>query len=94
MACIIDFAAPLGQKAGPGQWNDLDMRPSPLILGDDLLSMDCSNETWTVITNTAIISINQDLNGQPGIRLCKMLVPEGGDLQLWASELVNRQGKS
>ena len=26
MARIIDFAAPLGQKAGPGQWNDLDMR--------------------------------------------------------------------
>jgi len=22
---IIDFMAPLGQKAGPGQWNDLDM---------------------------------------------------------------------
>ena len=28
MARIIDFAAPLGQKAGPGQWNDLDMRKS------------------------------------------------------------------
>lgn len=26
MTRIIDFAAPLGQKAGPGQWNDLDMR--------------------------------------------------------------------
>ena len=22
---IIDFAAPLGQKAGPSRWNDLDM---------------------------------------------------------------------
>ncbi|KAF9780571.1 hypothetical protein BJ322DRAFT_1083858, partial [Thelephora terrestris] len=65
MACIIDFTAPLGQKAGPGQWNDLDMH---------------RNETWTVITNTAIIAINQDLNGQPGIRLWKTLVPEGGDL--------------
>ena len=30
MARIIDFAAPLGQKAGPGQWNDLDMRKSLL----------------------------------------------------------------
>ena len=28
MARIIDFAAPLGQKAAPGQWNDLDMRKS------------------------------------------------------------------
>ncbi|KAJ1303550.1 hypothetical protein OPQ81_011734 [Rhizoctonia solani] len=25
MARILDFAAPLGQKAGPGRWNDLDM---------------------------------------------------------------------
>ena len=25
MARIVDFAAPLGQKAGPGRWNDLDM---------------------------------------------------------------------
>ncbi|KAF9780565.1 alpha-galactosidase [Thelephora terrestris] len=109
MARIVDFAAPLGQKAGPGQWNDLDMLQignggmtfdeyvthfsmwallkSPLILGNDLLNM--SNETWTVITNTAIIAVNQDLNGQPGIRLWKTLVPEGGDLQLWRSELVN-----
>ena len=25
MSRIIDFAAPVGQKAGPGHWNDLDM---------------------------------------------------------------------
>ena len=25
MSRIIDFAAPLGQKAHPGAWNDLDM---------------------------------------------------------------------
>lgn len=25
MARIIDFAAPVGQKAGHGHWNDLDM---------------------------------------------------------------------
>lgn len=25
MTRIIDYAAPLGQKAGPGKWNDLDM---------------------------------------------------------------------
>ena len=31
MTRIIDFAAPLGQKAGPGQWNDLDMR-KPLLI--------------------------------------------------------------
>jgi len=109
MARIVDFAAPLGQKAGPGRWNDLDMLQignggmtfdeyvthfsmwallkSPLILGNDLLNI--SNDTWAIITNTAIIAINQDLNGQSGIRLWKTSVPEGGDLQLWRSELVN-----
>lgn len=25
MIRILDFAAPFGQKAGPGRWNDLDM---------------------------------------------------------------------
>ena len=25
MARIVDFSAPLGQKAGKGHWNDLDM---------------------------------------------------------------------
>ena len=25
MTRIIEFSAPLGQKAGPGRWNDLDM---------------------------------------------------------------------
>ena len=25
MSRIIDFAAPVGQKAGAGHWNDLDM---------------------------------------------------------------------
>lgn len=109
MARIIDFAAPLGQKAGHGQWNDLDMLQignggmtfdeyvthfsmwallkSPLIMGHDLLDM--SDETWTILTNTAIIAINQDSNGQPGIRLWKRPVPGGGDLQLWRSELTN-----
>ena len=49
-----------------------------------------SNETWTIITNTAIIAINQDPNGQPGKRLWKRPLPEGGDLQLWRGALVNR----
>jgi len=60
---------------------------SPLMMGHDLLAM--SNETWTVITNTAIIAINQDPNGQPGIRLWKRPVPEGGNLQLWRGDLAN-----
>jgi alpha-galactosidase len=48
-----------------------------------------SNETWTIVTNTEIIAINQDPNGQSGIRLWKRSPPEGGDLQLWRSELTN-----
>jgi len=109
MTRIIDFAAPLGQKAGPGQWNDLDMLQigndgmtfdeyvthfsmwallkSPLIMGHDLLNM--SNETWTILTNTAIIAMNQDPSGQPGIRLWKIKLPDGGDLQLWRGGLGN-----
>ena len=49
-----------------------------------------SNETLTILTNTAIIGINQDPNGQPGIRLWKRKFPEGGDLQLWRGGLTNR----
>jgi len=109
MTRIIDFAAPIGQKAGSGRWNDLDMLEvgnggmsfdeyvthfsmwsilkSPLIMGHDLLHM--SNETWTILTNTAIIGINQDPNGQSGIRLWKRKLPEDGDLQLWRGDLAN-----
>ena len=78
---------------------------SPLIMGHDLLHMVSfvcllygmqllfvfqSNETWTILTNTAIIGINQDPDGQPGIRLWKRKLPEDGDLQLWRGDLANR----
>lgn len=36
MARIIDFAAPVGQKAGTGHWNDLDM----LEIGNGGMSFD------------------------------------------------------
>ena len=49
-----------------------------------------SNETWEIITNTEIIAINQDPNGQPGIRLWKKQLPDGGDLQLWRCEVGSR----
>ncbi|KAI0651653.1 alpha-galactosidase [Trametes meyenii] len=111
MSRIIDFAAPVGQKAGPGHWNDLDMLEvgnggmnfdeyvthfsmwalvkSPLILGNDVTNM--SNDTLTIITNDAIIAVNQDPNGSPANRIWKRTLPEGGNLQLWQGSLVNNQ---
>ncbi|KAI0374369.1 alpha-galactosidase [Pilatotrama ljubarskyi] len=111
MSRIIDFAAPVGQKAGPGRWNDLDMLEvgnggmnfdeyvthfsmwalvkSPLILGNDVTDM--SNETLTIITNDALIAVNQDPNGSPASRIWKHRLPEGGDLQLWQGSLVNNE---
>ncbi|KDQ49597.1 glycoside hydrolase family 27 protein [Jaapia argillacea MUCL 33604] len=108
MSRIIDFAAPLGQKAGPGRWNDLDMLEvgnggmtydeyvthftmwsilkSPLILGNDVTNM--AAETYSIITNDALIAINQDANGSPATRMWKVLV-DGGDLSLWSGSLVN-----
>ncbi|KAJ3479183.1 hypothetical protein NLI96_g9237 [Meripilus lineatus] len=108
MARIIDFAAPLGQKARQGAWNDLDMLEignggmtydeyvshftfwsilkSPLILGNDITNM--SPETLEIITNKAIIDINQDPAASPATRRWKRSVP-GGDLSLWSGSLVN-----
>ncbi|KAF8515218.1 alpha-galactosidase [Gautieria morchelliformis] len=108
MSRIIDFAAPVGQKAGPGRWNDLDMLEvgnggmnfdeyvthfsmwallkSPLILGNDITSM--SNETLEIITNDAIIAVNQDSGGSPANRIWKRAV-SGGDLSLYQGSLVN-----
>jgi len=105
---IIDFAAPVGSKAGPGHWNDLDLLEvgnggmtndeyvthfsmgallkSPLILGNDLTNM--TNETLSIITNDAIIGVNQDSNGSPVNRMWKRTV-DGGDLSLWAGSLAN-----
>ncbi|OJT12590.1 Alpha-galactosidase [Trametes pubescens] len=111
MSRIIDFAAPVGQKAGPGKWNDLDMLEvgnggmtfdeyvthfsmwalvkSPLILGNDVTDM--TNETLSIITNDALIAVNQDSNGSPASRIWKRTVAEGGDLQLWSGSLANNQ---
>ncbi|KAL1952162.1 hypothetical protein VTO73DRAFT_1311 [Trametes versicolor] len=111
MSRIIDFAAPVGQKAGAGKWNDLDMLEvgnggmtfdeyvthfsmwalvkSPLILGNDVTDM--TNETLSIITNDALIAVNQDSNGSPANRIWKRTVAEGGDLQLWSGSLANNQ---
>ncbi|KAJ3479182.1 hypothetical protein NLI96_g9236 [Meripilus lineatus] len=111
MARIIDFAAPVGQKAHAGAWNDLDMLEvgnggmthdeyvthftfwsilkSPLILGNDVTNM--SADTLEIITNKAIIDINQDSAGSPANRRWKRSVQGGGDLSLWSGSLVNNR---
>lgn len=108
MTRIIDFAAPVGQKAGVNHWNDLDMLEvgnggmtydeyvthfsmwsvlkSPLILGNDVTNM--TNETLEIVTNDALIAVNQDANGSPATRIWKVPVA-GGDLSLWAGGLIN-----
>ncbi|CCM02216.1 uncharacterized protein FIBRA_04296 [Fibroporia radiculosa] len=109
MTRIIDFAAPVGQKAGTNHWNDLDMLEvgnggmtydeyvthfsmwsilkSPLILGNNVLNM--TNETLEIITNDAIIAVNQDSTGSAAERMWKVPVFSGGDLSSWSGSLVN-----
>ncbi|KAH7322096.1 glycoside hydrolase superfamily [Rhizoctonia solani] len=98
VARILDFAAPLGQKAGPvgnggmtydeyvthfSMWAAVK---SPLILGNDVTAM--SAETLEIITNQAVIAVSQDPNGSPANRLWKRTLTDG-DLSLWIGGLVN-----
>ncbi|KAI0670099.1 glycoside hydrolase superfamily [Trametes maxima] len=100
MARVLDFAAPVGQKAGAGRWNDLDILQvglggmsfdeyvthftmwslvkSPLIIGTDIMNM--SNETRTILTNEALLGVNQDSAGSPANRIWKRPIEAGGNL--------------
>ena len=49
-----------------------------------------SDETKQIITNNAIIAVNQDSNGSPASRIWKKSVSEGGDIQLWSGSLANK----
>jgi alpha-galactosidase len=40
-----------------------------------------------IISNTAIIAVNQDSLGKPAARIWKKRQEGGGDLQLWAGPL-------
>ncbi|TBU34247.1 glycoside hydrolase [Dichomitus squalens] len=62
---------------------------SPLILGNEITSM--SDETKQIITNDAIIAVNQDSNGSPAGRVWKKPASQGGDIQLWSGSLSNNQ---
>lgn len=50
MSRIIDFAAPVGQKAGAGKWNDLDM----LEVGNGGMTFD---EYGTLLLCTDLIAV-------------------------------------
>jgi len=111
MTRIIDFAAPLEQKAGSGHWNDMDMLEvgnggmtydeyvthfsmwailkSPLIMGHDVIH--ATNETYSILTNTAIIAVSQDPAYSPASRRWKQPMSGGGDLQLWSGSLNSDQ---
>ena len=47
------------------------------------------DETMEIISNTAIIAVNQDRLGQPATRIWKKPQEAGGDLQLWAGSLAD-----
>jgi len=42
-----------------------------------------------IISNTAIIAVNQDRLGQPATRIWKKPQEAGGDLQLWVGSLAD-----
>jgi alpha-galactosidase len=42
-----------------------------------------------IISNTAIIAVNQDRLGRPASRIWKKSQEAGGDLQLWAGPLAD-----
>ncbi|KIJ40316.1 glycoside hydrolase family 27 protein [Sphaerobolus stellatus SS14] len=92
VARIIDFAAPVGQKAGTGHWNDLDR----LQIGNGGMTHDeysrhyYSNDTLSIITNQALIAVNQDPGTGPANRIWKKEVFTGdGDISLWQGSLQN-----
>ncbi|KAF8577952.1 glycoside hydrolase family 27 protein [Ramaria rubella] len=104
MTRIIDFAAPVGQKAGPGRWNDFDM----LEIGNEGMNFDeyvlqllwasvQSPPTWhslderdpSIIANDAIIAVNQDSAGALANRIWKRAVAADGGLSLWRESLAN-----
>lgn len=51
--------------------------------------MSQTDETLSIITNDAIIAVNQDANGSPASRIWKKSAGEG-DLSLWSGSLVNK----
>ncbi|GJJ08130.1 hypothetical protein Clacol_002338 [Clathrus columnatus] len=105
---IIEYVPPLSQKAGSGQWNDLDMLEvgnggmtydeyvthfsmwailkSPLILGNDVRNID--DETLSIITNEAVIALNQDPYTSVANRIWRKAVfGSEGEVSLWQGAL-------
>lgn len=60
------------------------MLSAPLMAGNDLRSMD--KETVEILTNKAVIAINQDKLGKQAIRFMDM-----GDYEIWVKDLENNE---
>ena len=56
---------------------------APLIIGTDITQM--SNETFTILTNSEIIAINQD---KLGASVSRVWTDSTGNLQIWAGPIV------
>jgi len=46
-----------------------------------------SKDIISIISNQAVLAVNQDALAQPGYRIWKRDVPSGGSLQLWKGQL-------
>ena len=103
IACVYDaWADYFGSVTHFSMWA---LVKSPLILSNDITSMVCSHahpclhisltegiqsdETKAILTNEAIIALNQDGANSPATRVWKKPI-DGGDLQLWSGWLAKR----
>jgi hypothetical protein len=59
----------------------------------DVSSIYQTNETLSIITNDALIAVNQDPNGSPASRQMNTAV-DGGSVSLWQGSLVNEYVRS
>ncbi|KAL8281514.1 hypothetical protein RQP46_006198 [Phenoliferia psychrophenolica] len=88
-------------------FGDMDMLESPLILGNDIRNM--TNDTLAILSNRAILAINQDsgtskanriwskdVRAAPDTSLPSWQIPPnvtGGSFQLWSGSLADDGGK-
>ncbi|CUS25239.1 LAQU0S45e00144g1_1 [Lachancea quebecensis] len=111
---ILGKAAPMGQNAGVGGWNDLDalevgvgnltddeemahfsmwaIVKSPLVIGANLEKINPSS--YSILSNPAVIAINQDPAGTPAVRVWREQIRDTdeygrGEIQLWSGSLHN-----
>ncbi|OSD06023.1 glycoside hydrolase family 27 protein [Trametes coccinea BRFM310] len=92
MARVIDFAAPVGQKAGPGRWNDLDILQ--VGLGGMTFEEYVTHFTLWSMAKSPHNRSRYHKHGCGGLTCESYLerpVDAGGDLQLRQGSLANNQ---